>query len=117
MHCNVLNYNKILFLVIIGVVMQRNCVENAIVLSGNKHFPGGVHYPGAIFRVTITWEYISVVNCSRANYLRDNFRGSNFRGGGGGGRLNWGAIVWGANILGGYCLRGNYPGDNCPVPC
>ena len=42
MHCNVMNYNEILFLIII--VMQRNCT---------KHFPGGVHYPDAIFLMAI----------------------------------------------------------------
>ena len=91
-----------------------------------------VHYPGAIFRVTIIWGYISVVNiilranslsasCPRANYLGDNFRASNIRG----------AIIRGAIILGGQLSGGsypggqfpggnypggNYPGGNCPVP-
>ena len=111
MHCNVMNYNEILFLIII--VMQRNCT---------KHFPGGVHYPDAIFLMAIIWGYISVVNiilrgnslsasCLRANYLGDNFRASNFRG----------AIIRGAIILGVYCPGANYPegncpGGNCPVP-
>ena len=111
MHCNVMNYYEILFLIII--VMQRNCT---------KHFPGGVHYPDAIFLMAIIWEYISVTNiilrsyslsasCLRANYLGDNFRASNFRG----------AIILegncpGAIIRGGNCPGGNYPGGNCPVP-
>ena len=80
MHCNVMNYNEIL-----------EIAWDAIVLGGNKHFPGGVRYPGAIFLVAIIWGYISVVNiilrgnslsasCPRANYLGDNFRASNFRG-------------------------------------
>ena len=69
----------------------REIAWDAIVLGGNKHFLGGVHYPGAIFLVAIIWGYISVVNiilrgnslsasCPRANYLGDNFRASNFRG-------------------------------------
>ena len=109
MHCNVMNYNEILFLIII--VMQRNCT---------KHFSGGVHYPDAIFLMAIIWGYISVVNiilrgnslrasCLRANYLGDNFRLAIF-----GGQLSWGAIVRGAIILGGNCPGVNYPGDNCP---
>ena len=91
-----MNYNEILFLIII--VMQRNCT---------KHFPGRVHYPDAIFLMAIIWGYLPVVNiilrgnslsasCLRANYLGENFRASNFRG---------------AIILGGNC-----PGGNCPVP-
>ena len=101
-----MNYNEILFLIII--VMQRNCT---------KHFPGGVHYPDAIFLMAIIWGYIPVVNiilrgnslsasCLRANYLGENFRASNFRG----------AIVRGQLSGGGHCPGGNYPGDNCPVP-
>ena len=62
MHCNVINYYEILFLIIIGVVMQSSCL--AITLGDNKHFPGGVHYPGAIFQVAIIWGYISVANYS-----------------------------------------------------
>ena len=84
MHCNVMIHNEIFFKIIIGVVMQRNCLDT-IVLGGNKHFPGGVHYPDAIFQVAIIWGYISVVNYSarqqfehqlstRANHLGDNFR-------------------------------------------
>ena len=42
----------------------REIAWDAIVLGGNKHFPGGVHYPGAIFQVAIIWGYISVVNYS-----------------------------------------------------
>ena len=87
-----MNYNEIL-----------EIAWDAIVLGGNKHFPGGVRYPGAIFLVAIIWGYISVVNiilrgnslsasCPRANYLGDYFRASNF----------WGAIIRG----------GNYPGGN-----
>ena len=97
MHCNVMNYNEILSLIIIVV------------------FPGGAHYPRAIFLVAIIWGYISVVNiilrgnslstsCPRA--MGDNFRASNFWGGnylGGnypwgqlsGRQLSWGAIVRG----------------------
>ena len=102
MHCNVMNYNEILSLIIIVV------------------FPGGAHYPRAIFLVAIIWGYISVVNiilrgnslstsCPRA--MGDNFRASNF----------WGAIIWEAIILGGNCPGGNYlggqlSGGNCPVP-
>ena len=99
MHCNVMNYNEILFLIII--VMQRNCT---------KHFSGGVHYPDAIFLMAIIWGYISVVNiilrgnslsasCLRANYLGDNFRLAIF-----GGQLSWGAIVRGAIIQGAIVL-------------
>ena len=77
----------------------REIAWDAIVLGGNKHFPGGVHYPGAIFRVAIIWGYISVVNiilrgnslsaiCPRANYLGDNFQASNF----------WRAIIRGTFI-------------------
>ena len=68
----------------------REIAWDAIVLGGNKHFPGGVHYPGAIFQVAIIWGYISVVNysagnsfrtnCPRANCPGDNFRGSIIRG-------------------------------------
>ena len=115
----------------------REIAWDAIVLGGNKHFPGGVHCPGAIFLVAIIWGYISVVNiilrcnslsasCPRANYLEDNFQASNFRWQLSGGQLSWGAIVRGAIILGdnypgGKCPRGNYPGGNnpggnCPVP-
>ena len=102
MHCNVMNYNEILSLIIIVV------------------FPGGAHYPRAIFLVAIIWGYISVVNiilrgnslstsCPRA--MGDNFRASNF----------WGAIIWEAIILGRNCPGGNYlggqlSGGNCPVP-
>ena len=79
----------------------REIAWDAIVLGGTKHFPGGVHYPGAIFLVAIIWGYISVVNiilrgnslsasCPRANYLGDNFGASNYPG-------------------------GNYPGSSCPV--
>ena len=50
MHCNVMNYYEILFLIIIGVVVQSNCL--------------GCYYPGAIFRVAIIWGYISAVNYS-----------------------------------------------------
>ena len=89
----------------------REIAWDAIVLGGTKHFPGGVHYPGAIFLVAIIWGYISVVNiilrgnslsasCPRANYLGDNFRASNF----------WGAFIQGAIILEGNCPGGNYPG-------
>ena len=100
----------------------REIAWDAIVLGGNKHFLGGVHYPGAIFLVAIIWGYISVVNiilrgnslsasCPRANNLGHNFRASNF----------WGAIVLGGNCPrgnypGGNCPGGNYPGGNCPVP-
>ena len=63
----------------------REIAWDAIALGGTKHFPGGVHYPGAIFLVAIIWGYISVVNvilqgnslrasCPRANYIGDNFR-------------------------------------------
>ena len=83
----------------------REIAWDAIVLGGNKHFPGGVHYPGAIFRVAIIWGYISVVNiilrgnslsasCPRANYLGDNFRATNFRG-----AIILGAIIQGAIVL------------------
>ena len=43
--------------------MQSSCL--AITLGDNKHFPGGVHYPGAIFRVAIIWGYIqwSILFC------------------------------------------------------
>ena len=44
--------------------LYREIAWDAIVLGGNKHFPGGVHYPGAIFRVAIIRGYISVVNYS-----------------------------------------------------
>ena len=85
-------------------------------MGGNKHFPHGVHYPGAMLRVAIIWEYTSVVNiilwgnslsasCPRANYLGNNFRFSNFRGQLPGGQLSWGAI-----ILGGNCPGVNYLG-------
>ena len=57
--CNVMNYEII---IIIGVC--RAIAWDAIVLGGNKHFPGGVHYPGAIFRVSIIRGYISVANYS-----------------------------------------------------
>ena len=91
-----MNYNEIL-----------EIAWDAIVLGGNKHFPGGVRYPGAIFLVAIIWGYISVVNiilqgnslsasCPKANCLGDNFRANNFRG----------AIIWGGIILGGNCLGG-----------
>ena len=99
-----MNYNEILFLIII--VMQRNCT---------KHFPGGVHYPDAIFLMAIIWGYISVVNiilrgnslsasCLRANYLGDNFRASNFLGaiileGNCPGAIVPGAIIQGAIVL------------------
>ena len=84
----------------------REIAWDAIVLGGTKHFPGGVHYPGAIFLVAIIWGYISVVNiilrgnslsasCPRANYLGDNFGASNYPGG--------------------NCPGGNYPGSSCPV--
>ena len=43
--------------------MQRNCLD-PIVLGGNKHFPGVVHYPGAISRVAIILGYLSVGNYS-----------------------------------------------------
>ena len=111
-----MNYNEIL-----------EIAWDAIVLGGNKHFPGGVRYPGAIFLVAIIWGYISVVNiilqgnslstsCPRANYMGDNFRASSFRG-----AIIWGAIILGGNCPGGnyhrgYYPRGNYPGGNCPVP-
>ena len=83
----------------------REIAWDAIVLGGNKHFPGGVHYPAAIFLVAIIWGYISVVNiilrgnslsasCPRANYLGDNFRASNFRG----------AIIREANVRGAIVL-------------
>ena len=96
----------------------REIAWDAIVLGGTKHFPGGVHYPGAIFLVAIIWGYISVVNiilrgyslnasCPRADYLRDNFRASNFRG----------AIIPGGQLSGGSIIKGgNYLGGNCPVP-
>ena len=50
MHCNVMNFYEILFLIVIGVVMQSN-------------YPI-VHYPGAIVRLAIIRGYISVVNYS-----------------------------------------------------
>ena len=120
MHCNVMNYNEIL-----------EIAWDAIVLGGNKHFPGGVRYPGAIFLVAIIWGYISVVNiilrgnslsasCPRANYLWDNFRARNFQG-----AIILEAIIVaiilggncpGGKYLGGNCPGGSYPGGNCPVP-
>ena len=121
-----MNYNEIL-----------EIAWDAIVLGGNKHFPGGVRYPGAIFLVAIIWGYISVVNiilrgnslsasCPRANYLGDNFRASNFRGAiilaGNCPGVNYpGGQLSGGNYPGGNCPRGNYPGGNypgsiCPVP-
>ena len=54
MHYNVMNYNEILFLIIMGVVMQRNCL-GCYCLRWQLAFSGGVHYPGAIFRVAIIW--------------------------------------------------------------
>ena len=91
----------------------REIAWDAIVLVGTKHFPGGVHYPGAIFLVAIIWEYISVVNIIlRGNSLSTScpraggqFPGLQFSGG---------------NYPGGNCpgrnyLGGNYPGGNCPV--
>ena len=80
-----MNYNEILFLIII--VMQRNCT---------KHFPGGVHYPDAIFLMAIIWGYISVINIIQgAIILRGNCPG---------GQLSWGAIVRGAIIQGAIVL-------------
>ena len=46
-------------LIIIGVVMQKNCLD-AFVIGGNKHFPDGVHYPGANYLgVHISTQYYS----------------------------------------------------------
>ena len=95
-----MNYNEIL-----------EIAWDAIVLGGNKHFPGGVRYPGAIFLVAIIWGYISVVNiilrgnslsasCPRTNYLGENFRASNFREAIILGAIILGAIIRGANIRG-----------------
>ena len=83
----------------------REIAWDAIVLGGNKHFPGEAHYPDAIFLVVVVWGYISVVNiilrgnslsasCPRANYLGDNFRATNFRG-----AIILGAIIQGAIVL------------------
>ena len=98
----------------------REIAWDAIVLGGTKHFPGEVHYPGAIFLVAIIWGYISVVNiilrgnslsasCPRANYLAHNFRASNFQG-----AIIRGAIILAGNYPGGNCPGSNYPGGNCP---
>ena len=57
-----MNYYEILFLILIGVVIPSNCLGCycLIVLGGSKHYPGEVHYPGAIFRVAIIREYILI---------------------------------------------------------
>ena len=89
-----MNYYEILFLILIGVVIPSNCLGCycLIVLGGNKHYSGEVHYPGGNYSgIHIILHSLSA-NCPRANYLGDNFQGSNVRG----------AVI---------------PGGNCPVPC
>ena len=53
------------FLKLSSEQLYREIAWDAIVLGGNKHFPGGVHYPGAHFRVQslrsftwVSWGYL-----------------------------------------------------------
>ena len=90
--------------------MQRNAWD-AIVLGGTKRFPGGVHYPGAIFLVAIIWGYISVVNfilrgnslsasCPRANFWGTISGLAIFGVQLSGGQLSWGQLSGGTITLG-----------------
>ena len=95
MHCNVM----IIMKYFLKLSSEQLCIEiawEAIVLSGNKHFPGGVHYPGAISRVAIIWGYISVVNYSAGQQFECHFRGAIVRG-----AIIRGAIIWGQSC----CFR------------
>ena len=66
MYCNVTNYKKKTFLIIIGVVMQSNCLgfhclrwqqTRRRIIWGElrESHLSGFHYPGAIFQVAIIW--------------------------------------------------------------
>ena len=115
MHCNVMNYNEILFFdfhrssyveklpgiqlsqVAINIFWVGSIIQ--VQFSGWKLF--GSTYQQSI----ILWGNSLSANCPRANYLGDNFQGSNFRGAIVRVAIIRGTIVWGAIIQGAIVQR------------
>ena len=114
MHCNVM----IIIKYFLKLSSEQLCIEiawEAIVLSGNKHFAGGVHYPGAIFPVAIIWGYISVVNYSAGQQFVHQLPKSKLSGGQFPGQQFSGSNYPRGNYPGRQLSGGNYPWGNCPA--
>ena len=110
MHCNVMNYNEILF-------FDFHQSSYAETLPGIQlpQVAINIFWVGSIIRVQFSaWKLFGVTyqqsiilwgNCLRANYLGDNFWGSNFRGAIVRVAIIRGTIVWGTIIQGAIVRR------------
>ena len=110
MHCNVMNYNEILFF-----DFHRSSYADTLPGIQLSQVAINIFWVGSIIRVqfsgwrlfgsTYQWSIILWGNCPRANYLGDNFWGSNFWGAIVRVTIIRGTIVWGTIIQGAIVRR------------
>ena len=115
MHCNVMNYNEILFFdfhrssyaeTLPGIQLSQVAINIFWVGSIIRvQFSGWKLFGGTYLQSIILWGNSLSTICPRANYLGDNFWGRNFRGAIVRVAIIWGTIVWGTIIQGAIVQR------------